>query len=141
MDIHNIREQNYKLLFIAFANKMNDEEGTRRGALDRFGKFTDTSPRYLSHVNMGRKQLGDDVCRRFEEAHRLPHGWMDVSHTMPAGTEEEQIVATFVTLYRAAPLEVTALLMRYMADRSLGRGGTKKVLPATPSSSVKKVPK
>jgi hypothetical protein len=135
MDIHDIREQNYKLLFVAFANKMRDEQGTDRGALDRFGKFTDTSPRYLSHVNMGRKKLGDEVCRKFEQAHRLPRGWMDHNHAQPAGDAEQEAVKTFVNLYRAAPLEVQALLMRYMADRTATRVSKAAVDTAPPKAS------
>jgi hypothetical protein len=137
MDIYDIREQNYRLLLVAFSQKLMDELGTDHGLLDKFAKFTDTSPRYLSHVNSGRKKLGDESCRKFESAHKLPHGWMDQTHSKPTGDKEREAVDMFVNLYRAAPLEVQALLMRYMADKTLNRAATAQSPVAKPERQAK----
>lgn len=123
MDIYAIRQINYKKLLTDFAEKMRREQGTDYGVLDRFGKFADVSPRYLSHVNMGRKNLGDDVSRKFEEAHQLPHGWMDQQHdlsvvvTLGASNPEKEFLRLALSVYRMAPLEAQAMLMRFMVER------------------------
>jgi hypothetical protein len=80
------------------------------------------SPRYPSHVNKGRKNLGDEVCRKFEVAHKLTFGWMDTSHDksgVDGGVtgEESDFIALALKLYRNTPIEVQALLMRFMAER------------------------
>ena len=94
-----------------------------RGVLNRFGKFTGVSPRYLSHVNNDRKHLGADVCRRIESAFRLPHGWMDNDHLggPGAGTRaEREFLELALKLYRESPVDAQGVLLRYMADRIVG---------------------
>ena len=68
MDIHLIRRQNLQKLLALHPNQsvLADALGTLQGRVsDWLG---------------GRRNMGSQVARRAEEAHQLPHGWMDVLH-------------------------------------------------------------
>ena len=79
MDIHLIRRQNLQKLLALHPNQsaLADALGTLQGRVsDWLG---------------GRRNLGSQVARRAEEAHQLPHGWMDVNHVevaVPSRLEE-----------------------------------------------------
>lgn len=123
MDVNEIRLRNYKVLLAQFRDRGLDRGEPERGVLNRFGEFSGVSPRYLSHVNNGRKQLGGDVCRRIEEAFRLPHGWMDNDHLggPGAGTRSErEFLELALKLFRESPVDAQSVLLRYMADRMIG---------------------
>lgn len=122
MDVNEIRMRNYKALMLQFRNKELDRGEPERGLLNRFGQHTGVSPRYLSHVNNGRKHLGADTCRRMEEAFRLPHGWMDQDHlggSAPGTRAEREYLELALKLFRESPVEAQAVLLRYMSDRMM----------------------
>lgn len=122
MDINEIRLRNYKTLMQQFRNRELDKGEPERGLLNRFGGHTGVSPRYLSHVNNGRKHLGADTCRRMEQSFKLPHGWMDQDHLGGIGTgtrAEREYLELALKLFRESPLEAQAVLLRYMGDRML----------------------
>lgn len=121
MDINEIRLKNYRELLLRF-RRMEEEQGLvgERGLLRRFGEFTRVSPRFLSHVNNGRKNIGDDTARAFEAAFKLPHGWVDHDHVtgpMLGGRGEKEFIELALMLYRQSPIDAQAALMRFMADR------------------------
>ncbi|MEN9885454.1 MAG: hypothetical protein RL758_32 [Pseudomonadota bacterium] len=123
VDINEIRMRNYKTLVQQFRTRALDRGEPERGLLNRFGEHTGISPRYLSHVNNGRKHLGADSCRRMEEAFRLPHGWMDQDHLggpAPGTRAEREYLELALKLFRESPVEAQAVLLRYMSDRMIG---------------------
>lgn len=114
--------RNYKTLMQQFRNRELDRGEPERGVLNRFGEFTGISPRYLSHVNNGRKHLGADTCRRMEESFRLPHGWMDQDHLggpAPGTRAEREYLELALKLFRESPVEAQGVLLRYMSDRMM----------------------
>lgn len=122
MDVNDTRIQNYKTLMAQFRDRELDRGEPERGLLNRFGEFTGVSPRYLSHVNNGRKHLGADTCRRIEQAFRLPHGWMDHDHLggpSPGTRAEREYLELALKLFRESPVEAQGVLLRYMSDRML----------------------
>lgn len=154
MDIHDIREVNYKTVLTQCAQEMRLTIGSDYGVLKRFGEVIGVSPRYLSHVNMGRKKLGDEVCRKIEQAYRLPFGWMDHCHLSdsanPANSAEVGFLAMALKVYRMKPVEVQALLMDFMLTTMNPGEGTpimqqaiRSVAPvsksAVPKSAVRKI--
>ena len=87
MDIHLIRRENLQKLLALHPNQsaLADALGTLQGRVSDF----------LG----GRRNLGSRMARRAEEVHRLPHGWMDVSHAeMAAPTRREELRADQVLL-------------------------------------------
>jgi hypothetical protein len=122
MDINQIRFQNYRTLMAQFRAAELDRGEPERGLLNRFGKRTGISPRYLSHVNNARKHLGGDTCRRMEQSFKLPHGWMDHDHLAgPASSTraEREYIELALKLFRESPVEAQAVLLRYMGDRMM----------------------
>jgi hypothetical protein len=127
LDVEEIRLRNYKVLLRQFREREEEKGEPERGVLARFGAFAEVSPRYLSHVNNGRKHLGADVCRRFERAFRLPHGWMDHDHLGgpgPGSRAEREFLELALKLYRESPVEAQGVLLRYMAGRIVGAVAT-----------------
>jgi hypothetical protein len=126
MDINEIRMRNYRLLTQQYRTRALDRGEPERGLLNRFGEFTGVSPRYLSHVNNGRKHLGAETCRRMEQAFKLPHGWMDQDHLgspAPGTRAEREYLELALKLFRESPLEAQGVLLRYMSDRMLSGAG------------------
>lgn len=120
MDINGIRLTNYNRLLREFAAREDQSDLPRHGLLTRFSTVVDVSPRYLSHVNNGRKNIGGALARKLEQAFNYPSGWMDNLDdevALPPTDPESDFVATALRLYREAPTEVQGLLMRYMADK------------------------
>jgi hypothetical protein len=115
MDIAEIRYRNYKALLKRFEEEQMAEGLPERGSLNRFGEKTGVSPRYLSHVNARRKNLGDSSARMFEGAFSLPHGWMDVDHSAgidPADKREREYLALALSLYRRNALVAQAEIIK-----------------------------
>jgi hypothetical protein len=123
VDVNEVRLRNYKALMQQFRNRELDRGEPERGVLHRFGTFTEVSPRYLSHVNNGRKHLGADTCRRMERAFKLPHGWMDHDHLggspAPGTRAEREYLELALKLFRESPVDAQAVLLRYMGDRMM----------------------
>lgn len=73
MDVFGIRRANLKLL----CEPLDAPARLKRDiALE-----LDMSPSFLSQL-LGGKKMGEDVARKIESARRLPHGWMDVLHSV-----------------------------------------------------------
>lgn len=121
--------RNYAELMRRFRERGLDRGEPERGSLSRFGKHAGVSPRYLSHVNNGRKHLGDESCRKIEAAFGLPPGWMDHDHVVgavPDSQPEREFLELALRLFRESPVDAQAALLRYMADRllsAIGIGG------------------
>lgn len=129
MDVNEIRMRNYKILMQQYRTRELDRGEPERGLLNRFGEFTNISPRYLSHVNNGRKHLGAETCRRMEQAFKLPHGWMDQDHLggpAPGTRAEREYLELALKLFRESPLEAQSVLLRYMGERMIGASTTEK---------------
>ncbi|AWI53187.1 hypothetical protein DEH84_06900 [Aquabacterium olei] len=117
MDIHQIRLINYRNLLLQFANSPDEAARSDYGRIARFAAKAGVNPRYLSHINNGRKNLGDDLCREMERGLGLSHGWMDHNHELgPApvdgdDAEERKFLATALELYRRSPVQVQQTLL------------------------------
>lgn len=126
MDIHQIRLSNYRQLLVDFANSHDELGRADYGRIARFSAKAGVNPRYLSHINRGRKNLGDDLCRAIETGLGLPHGWMDHNHEaapMPVeggDTRETQFLAMALELYRRSPIEVQQALLRLALEGKAG---------------------
>ncbi len=77
-----IRLLNLNNLLTKFQNER--PELPNHGILTKFAEFTNQSPRYLSHIWNGRKNVGAALARKIESAFQLTEGWMDVEHGIRA---------------------------------------------------------
>ena len=75
MDNHQIRQRNLQSLLAQYDSQteLAEKIGTLQGRVSDF----------LS----GRRNIGAQMARRIEQAHQLPHGWMDMDHA-GAGTAD-----------------------------------------------------
>lgn len=111
-------KQKHRIYLIRYANLMKlfsdfrAEEypsGDTAGSLKAFAIRCGMNERYFSHIKNERKQVGNDLARRTEEALGLETGWLDVEHpddryVAPDNNQGEQLfVETAVAFYRAAP--------------------------------------
>jgi|GEM_PF-2561887 hypothetical protein len=123
-DVNDVRLRNYKALMLRFRQKESERGEPERGLLNRFGKFVEISPRYLSHVNNGRKAIGAQTARQIETAFGLPLGWMDHDHMAgPAANSrsEREYLELALQLFRQSPVEAQSLLLKYVSERMLGQ--------------------
>lgn len=124
-NVNDVRLRNYKALMLRFREREAERGEPERGLLNRFGLFVRISPRYLSHVNNGRKAIGGRTARQMEAAFGLPLGWMDHDHMAgpaPTSRSEREYLELALRLFRQSPVEAQSLLLRYVADRMLGSG-------------------
>ena len=122
-DVSVMRFRNYKALMLQFRQQEAARGEPERGLLNRFGAFVGISPRYLSHLNNGRKAVGAQTARQMEKAFGLPEGWMDHDHIGGSATSsraEREFLELALQLYRQSPVEAQSLLLRYVADRIIG---------------------
>jgi hypothetical protein len=127
--INEIRKRNYDALLLQFRQKEIQAGEPDRGFLNRFGAFVGISPRYLSHINNARKQIGSDTARKIELAFKLPHGWMDQDHlggVSASDRTEREFVELALRLFRESPLEAQSMLLKYAGDRMLALSVAKK---------------
>jgi hypothetical protein len=123
-DVNDVRLRNYKALMLRFREREAERGEPERGLLNRFGKFVDISPRYLSHVNNGRKAIGAQTARQIETAFGLPLGWMDHDHMAgpaPSSRTEREYLELALRLFRQSPVEAQSLLLKYVTERMLGQ--------------------
>lgn len=126
--IDRIRFNNYQALLKRFDLSEAKMGLPPRGALARFGFFCDVSPRYLSHINNGRKHIGSATARKCEEAFGLPTGWMDVSHEdVPDNVtpEKKDFLRTFWPTYENDPTRFRQVITADLIVRLLEAGGTR----------------
>jgi len=75
--IHQIRKMRYNDLKMEFSQLPQEKGRPLRGQLERFGAFTSISPRYLSHIENDRKNIGEETARKLENAFNKPQFWLD----------------------------------------------------------------
>lgn len=125
-DVSEIRLRNYKALMLQFREREAAQGQPERGLLNRFGAFVGISPRYLSHLNNGRKAIGGETARRLEKAFDQAHGWLDHDHMAgpaPSTRSEREYLELALRLFRQSPVEAQSLLLRYVSERMLGKDG------------------
>lgn len=123
-DVNDVRLRNYKALMLRFRERESERGEPERGLLNRFGKFVEISPRYLSHVNNGRKAIGAQTARQIETAFGLPLGWMDHDHMAgpaPNSMAEREYLELALRLFRQSPVAAQSLLLKYVTERMLGQ--------------------
>ena len=120
MDIYTIRLANYKTLLLQFRSRKDEKDQPEYGLLTRFADACGVNARYLSHINNGRKNIGEALARQLEVGMKVPHGWMDREHNAaaaPAGDGEQEFIEMATRLYRKSPVKAQAMLLRYMLER------------------------
>ena len=117
--INSTRLRNYKSLLVQFRSRPDQAGLPEHGLLTRFANHAGVSVRYLSHINNGRKNIGEAVSRQLEAGMELPEGWMDAQHDGANGmsTAELDFSETALELFRESPADAQAMLMRYMLER------------------------
>lgn len=131
MDVQEVRLRNYRTLLVLFRRRPEEESAPDRGLYNRFAAFCGVSPRYLSHVNNGRKNLGEESCRAMESAFGLPRGWMDFDHLAgpgPISAEAREFVEMALKFFNESPGEAQAMLLKLMAEKMFDAAAKKKKL-------------
>jgi len=124
MNITTTRLLNYKALMIRFRDRKDQEGLPAHGMLKRFAEEVCISPRYLTHINSGFKNIGHKTARQLEKGSGEDEGWLDVDHMPRAAIRsvESDAKADFLAmaseLFEQSPVEVQALMIRYLIDRS-----------------------
>lgn len=109
MDAHAFRSQNFTTLFRQFCDA--NTHLPQRGLLKLFAERLELSPKYVSHLKVGRKEIGAATARHIEARCGKPHGWMDLPHDAEAmNADERMIVEQMLSLYRASPDTVKLLM-------------------------------
>jgi hypothetical protein len=75
--ITDIRRARYRQLRELFDARPDQRNLPKYGRTARFAKASALSPRYLSHIDNRRKQIGDQLARQIERALGMPLNWMD----------------------------------------------------------------
>lgn len=121
-NVSEIRRENMETLFMRFKEwvwaRFPDEP--ERGMMTRFANTSGMSPRYLSHVRNGRKEIGHATARKMERGLRnLGHefddvedGWLDNDQArgVPVSAEIESLLQSVQTCYSISPLETQRAL-------------------------------
>lgn len=120
LDVFAIRLINYKSLLLQFRARPDQTGLPEHGFLTRFADHVSLSARYLSHINNGRKNIGETYARALEVGFMLPHGWLDNLHdsdVSSASDSEKEFAATALRMFRENPVEAQAMLMRLVMSR------------------------
>ncbi len=122
MDINDIRITNYQQLLNEFRGRSDQLGKSDHGLIKRFAEHAGLSAQYLSHINSGRKQIGDVVARKMESGCSKVYGWLDEFH----GSESEGVnpaerafVSKVTQLYRKYPQEMHDLVESFMLNKLL----------------------
>jgi transcriptional regulator with XRE-family HTH domain len=111
-DITVIRFENFNKLMDELREHHADEP--ERGMLTRFAEKTGISPRYLSHVRNGRKNIGHNTARAMEKAFGYPTGWLDQPYVfIEIEDDEAEFVENVVALYRSLPRSARYALQEF----------------------------
>lgn len=124
MDISGIRLANYKRLLQEFQDSPGQAGLMRHGLIKRFADHAGLSDRYLSHVNNGKKNIGEVIARKMEAGFGKDHGWLDNNHevVLQSGSDtEKEFIAIVMDLYRESPVEMNQHVMRFAVDRIRGK--------------------
>lgn len=122
MDINEIRMGNYKALINKFQARADQRGLANHGLLKRFGEFSGLSPKYMSHINHNRKNIGGVIARKLEAAFDMPHGWLDNIHENETrgefGDEQKFMQALLLRAYRANQVETKVALLDVISQNS-----------------------
>lgn len=72
-----IRMANYQRLLREFAGLPQEAGKPEHGLFSRFADYVGVNVRYLSHINNGRKNIGDAFARQLERGMDKQENWMD----------------------------------------------------------------
>jgi hypothetical protein len=109
MDAHAFRAQNFRTLYRQFCDA--NTHLPQRGLLKLFAEQLELSAKYLSHLNVGRKEIGTATARHIEARCGKPHGWLDLPHGADAmNADERMLVEQILSLYRTSPDTVKLLM-------------------------------
>jgi hypothetical protein len=109
MDAHAFRAQNFSTLYRQFCDA--NTHLPQRGLLKLFCEHLELSPKYVSHLKVGRKAIGAATARHIEAKCGKPHGWMDLPQGAEAmSPDERMLVDQILSLYRASPDTVKLLM-------------------------------
>jgi hypothetical protein len=124
--VKEVRKQNFDFLFEQFKAKVREAwpNEPERGMLKRFAEQLSISEAFVSHINTGRKPIGDRTAMKIEDALKLQRGWMDESHD-ESGVEDlspmkQEVVAMVVELLKSGSEEGAAEVMRLIREKMTG---------------------
>jgi hypothetical protein len=103
--IQEIRFARYQEAITEFSKRWSEKRLPEHGRLSRFARYTDNDPRYLSHINNGRKSIGDETARKIERRMKKPAFWMD---TPPDSPERGMELPMLSLLIRACSADAIA---------------------------------
>ncbi|HDR9065512.1 TPA: hypothetical protein ACU967_002270 [Burkholderia contaminans] len=125
--IKQIRRENFLFLFEQFKERVRQTLPSEkdRGMLKRFSEQLGISDKFVSHINTGRKPIGDRAAQKIEEALSLPRGWMDETHAEEAidalSPLKQEVVAMVVELLKSGSEEGAAEVMRLVREKMTGQ--------------------
>lgn len=91
--------------------------GDKKGAKAAFARKVGTDPAYISQIlsTKTKADIGNELARAIEEAHKLPYGWMDHEHQAAKEEADQGIVAEFSAVYMNSTDEGRAFLRNAVA--------------------------
>lgn len=120
MDIAEIRRVNLQKLFDKFRDKT---PGPDRGKLKMFGAQINVSPRHVSHLLGGRRNIGEKLAREIEIAAGLDRWHLDKQESTiePRTVDEREFVETALALFRDAPDDARKAMLDAIRKRLIGK--------------------
>ena len=91
---HETRFERYQQLRREFASEEAQSGVSSVGSQARFAQRIGVSPKYLGHVQNGRRQIGDALARKMEVAFAKPENWMDTprANSIRSNRSELQVI-------------------------------------------------
>lgn len=111
------------------ARTLSPERGkSKYGALKRFCAFAGLSGRYISHLDNGRKNIGDAIAAALEAAFGRPANWFSTQHAAPRIATAEllsvnRVVSDALTAFKKDPGATYEALRRIIGGGGGGSGG------------------
>ncbi|WP_175795941.1 hypothetical protein [Burkholderia anthina] len=127
--IKQIRRENFLFLFEQFKERVRQTLPSEpdRGMLKRFAEQLGISDKFVSHINTGRKPIGDKSAQKIEAAMGLPRGWMDEAHSEESVESlsplKQEVVAMVVELLKSGSEEGAAEVMKLVREKMSGAKG------------------
>ena len=112
-------------LFHEFSLLPEEREQPELGRRKRFAEKFQTSPRSFGHVWNGRRNIGDELARRLEQAFNKPQNWIDTDHELRAQSMNRGVFATpldeileslFLQAKKRDPVATHSALLRVLAE-------------------------
>ncbi|SIT50474.1 hypothetical protein BN2476_830045 [Paraburkholderia piptadeniae] len=124
--VKEIRRENFLFLFEQFKERVRQTLPSEpdRGMLKRFAEQLDISDKFVSHINTGRKPIGDKTAMKIEDSMGLPRGWMDETHSEESVENlsplKQEVVAMVVELLKSGSEEGAAEVMKIVREKMTG---------------------